>query len=162
MLPGAPMDDAPVAVDGQPTWLLRQVAAGEFTLLVFGDTPVTLPDDLPVPVGLRRVQRPGSAAAANDLVDTERTNTAPLLARSITPGKFLVDQCCGEINSADVTARGAAFCEAAYRQYLRVYDAIPEIARCEVSYAAPDTWETYDAVAPVIQEAYEVFRHGGN
>ncbi len=100
--------------------------------------------------------------AYHDLVDTERTNTAPLLARSITPGKFLIDHCCGEINSADVTARGAAFCEAAYRQYLRVYDAIPEIARCEVSYAAPDTWETYDAVAPVIQEAYEVFRHGGN
>lgn len=100
--------------------------------------------------------------AHNDLVDTERTNTAPLLARSITPGKFLIDHCCGEINSADVTPRGAAFCEAAYRQYLRVYDAIPEIARYEVSYAAPDTWETYDAVAPVIQEAYEIYRHGGN
>ena len=71
MLPGAPMDDAPVAVDGRPTWLLRQAAAGEFTLLVFGDTPVTLPDDLPVPVGLRRVQRPGSATAPGDLLDTE-------------------------------------------------------------------------------------------
>ncbi|KDB51974.1 mhpA protein [Sphaerotilus natans subsp. natans DSM 6575] len=71
MLPGAPMDDAPVAVDGQPTWLLRQIADGDFTLLVFGDAPVVLPDDLPVPVGLRRVQRPGSAAAAGDLIDTE-------------------------------------------------------------------------------------------
>ena len=71
MLPGAPMDDAPVAVDGQPTWLLRQVADGGFTLLVFGDAPVALPDDLPVPVGLRRVQRPGSAAGPGDLLDTE-------------------------------------------------------------------------------------------
>ena len=111
MLPGAPMDDAPVAVDGQPTWLLRQVAAGEFTLLVFGDTPVTLPDDLPVPVGLRRVQRPGSAAAANDLVDTEGHLTRRYDGRPGTVYLLRPDQ--------HVAARWRAFDADALRAALR-------------------------------------------
>lgn len=38
MVPGAPLTDAPVEVDGQNTWLLRSLGA-EFTLLVFGDMP---------------------------------------------------------------------------------------------------------------------------
>jgi 3-(3-hydroxy-phenyl)propionate hydroxylase len=56
MLPGAPMDDAPVQVDGRASWLLREVAspqAGGFVLLVFGNTPVALAD---APVELRVVR----------------------------------------------------------------------------------------------------------
>jgi 3-(3-hydroxy-phenyl)propionate hydroxylase len=34
MVPGAPLDDAPVEVDGQPGWLLDQVG-GRFQLLVY-------------------------------------------------------------------------------------------------------------------------------
>ncbi|BBX37591.1 hypothetical protein MMAG44476_37513 [Mycolicibacterium mageritense DSM 44476 = CIP 104973] len=56
-----------------------------------------------------------------------------------------------------LTPRGWAFSKAAYRAYLGMYEYIPEIARHPVTYAAPDTWATYDAVAPVIQEAYDVF-----
>jgi len=73
MVPGAPMDDAPVAVDGsagwQPSWLLRQVA-DQFTLLVFGDAAVELPV-LPVPVKVLRVKTPGASLQAGDVVDTE-------------------------------------------------------------------------------------------
>ncbi len=69
MVPGAPMDDAPVSVDGQARWLLREVACagGGFTLLVFGDEPIGLP---PTPVPLRLV-RVASTATAGALVDTE-------------------------------------------------------------------------------------------
>jgi 3-(3-hydroxy-phenyl)propionate hydroxylase len=71
MLPGAPMDDAPVAVDGRPSWLLREIGgAGGFTLLVFGDAPAALPAT-PLPLALRRVTVPGSAPRPGDLVDTE-------------------------------------------------------------------------------------------
>lgn len=65
MLPGAPMDDAPVSVDGQTGWLLREVAGGSggFTLLVFGDEPISLPPTL-VPLRLVRV-------ASTAMVDTE-------------------------------------------------------------------------------------------
>ena len=111
MLPGAPMDDAPVAVDGRPTWLLRQVADGGFTLLVFGDAPVTLPDDLPVPVGLRRVQRPGSAAATRDLVDTEGHLTRRYDGRPGTVYLLRPDQ--------HVAARWRAFDADALRDALR-------------------------------------------
>ena len=73
MLPGAPMDDAPVVVSGQARWLLREVAGperGDFTLLVFGDEEVTLPKT-PVPVVVRRVKTPGSLVIANDIIDSE-------------------------------------------------------------------------------------------
>jgi 3-(3-hydroxy-phenyl)propionate hydroxylase len=44
MVPGAPMDDAPVKVDGQDAWLLDQVGKG-FQLMLFVDAPLT-PDEL--------------------------------------------------------------------------------------------------------------------
>ena len=73
MVPGAPMDDAPVVVSGQARWLLREVASpslGDFTLLVFGDDEVTLPKT-PVPVVVRRVKTPGSLVIAGDIIDSE-------------------------------------------------------------------------------------------
>ena len=39
MLPGAPMDDAPMERDGKPAWLLNGVG-GEFRLMLFVDDPV--------------------------------------------------------------------------------------------------------------------------
>ena len=38
MVPGAPMDDAPVTAGGRPGWLLDQVGGG-FKLLVFAPAP---------------------------------------------------------------------------------------------------------------------------
>lgn len=38
MVPGAPLSDAPIEVDGQPSWLLRTMGP-DFTLLVFGAVP---------------------------------------------------------------------------------------------------------------------------
>ena len=96
--------------------------------------------------------------AHHDLVDPNGIDITPLLDRSVTPGAFLLRHCAGEIDDFMLTDQGVAFCEAAYSPYLRVYDTIPEIARYPVSYAAPDTWSTYDAVAPTIQQAYDAFR----
>jgi 3-(3-hydroxy-phenyl)propionate hydroxylase len=64
MAPGAPLDDAPLRVDGRDTWLLRQVDG--FTLLAFGDAPVTPSDltGLPVPVKLLRLRPAGHAGAS--------------------------------------------------------------------------------------------------
>jgi 3-(3-hydroxy-phenyl)propionate hydroxylase len=39
MPPGAPACDAPLAIDGRATWLLREIGHGDFTLLVFGGPP---------------------------------------------------------------------------------------------------------------------------
>jgi len=72
MLPGAPLTDAPVEVEGQKTWLLRSLDP-EFTLLVFGEVPAWA-------AGLPNVQTLG---VGSDLHDTQG-----LLAQRLdaTPG----------------------------------------------------------------------------
>ena len=42
MVPGAVAADAPVALAGQPGWLLRQTRSGAFTALLFGDADIGL------------------------------------------------------------------------------------------------------------------------
>ncbi|GAD82527.1 hypothetical protein FEK33_19305 [Nocardia asteroides NBRC 15531] len=83
-----------------------------------------------------------------------RPELAALRERSKTPGRYLLDHCCGELNVGDLNARGQAFAAAAYRPYLRAYDCVPEVARHETTYHVPDTWETYDAVAALLDEAW--------
>ena len=39
MVPGAPACDAPLAIDGRASWLLRETGHGDFSLLVFGERP---------------------------------------------------------------------------------------------------------------------------
>jgi 3-(3-hydroxy-phenyl)propionate hydroxylase len=78
MMPGAPMDDAPVSTAGGPGWLLREVSgAGDdagFTLLVFGPAALSLPrlpTALPVALRLLRVLPARSAAAPDAVVDEQ-------------------------------------------------------------------------------------------
>jgi 3-(3-hydroxy-phenyl)propionate hydroxylase len=73
MVPGAPMDDAPVTIDGAPGWLLREIAGtarAGFTLLAFGDAPVAMPPTR-VPVTVRRLRAAGDAPAPGELVDVD-------------------------------------------------------------------------------------------
>ncbi|MFF2087794.1 hypothetical protein ACFVVM_28785 [Nocardia sp. NPDC058176] len=88
-----------------------------------------------------------------------RPELAALFNRTKTPGRYLLDHCCGELNLSDLNPRGQAFTAAAYPQYLRAYGYIPEIARHETIYHAPDTWDTYEAVAPLLDEAWAEWRH---
>lgn len=96
--------------------------------------------------------------AHHDLTAPDKIDITSLQDRSVTPGAFLLAHCVGEISGFMLTPAGLAFSKATYRAYLGVYRRIPEIACHPVTYAAPDTWETYDAVAPAISEAYAVFR----
>ncbi|WP_331758670.1 hypothetical protein OG225_41020 (plasmid) [Nocardia sp. NBC_01377] len=84
-----------------------------------------------------------------------------LRTRAKTPGRYLLDHCCGELNVGDLNARGQAFAAAAYGPYLRAYGFVPEVARYETIYHAPDTWETYDAVAGLLDEAWAEWRQFG-
>jgi hypothetical protein len=95
--------------------------------------------------------------AHHGLANPDNVDITALLDRSVTPGSFLLQRCCGEIHGFMLTTRGWAFGKASYRAYLGMYRRIPEIAQYPVTYAAPDTWATYDAVAPTIQQAYDVF-----
>lgn len=95
--------------------------------------------------------------AHHGLANQDNVDIAALLDRSLTPGSFLLQRYCGEIHGFMLTTRGWAFSKASYRAYLEMYRHIPIIAQYPVTYAAPDTWDTYDAVAPTIQQAYAVF-----
>jgi len=111
MAPGAPLDDAPVRVDGRDTWLLRQVDG--FTLLAFGDAPVTPADlaGLPVPVKLLHLRPPGPASAGTgEAEDVQGLAHQRLDARDGTVYLLRPDQ--------HVAARWRAFDAAALRSAL--------------------------------------------
>ena len=91
LAPGAPLDDAPVRLDGREGWLLRQIDS--FTLLVFGSGGLT-PQDLaalPVPVRLLRVQ-PAGQAGAGELEDVQGLAQRRLDARDGTVYLLRPDQ----------------------------------------------------------------------
>ncbi|KXP04469.1 hypothetical protein HWD35_13215 [Tsukamurella tyrosinosolvens] len=78
--------------------------------------------------------------------------------RRTTPGRYLLAHRCGEINVGDFTPDGNAFAAEAYSSYLRSYRNVPAVATYESTYAAPDTWELYDAVAPMLDEMYAAWK----
>jgi len=84
MVPGAPMDDAPVQVNGQDAWLLDQVGKG-FQLLLFVDT-------VPSPEVLAQIASCGSARLRENAQPVQAT---PLIVASSSlniPGvKVIVD-----------------------------------------------------------------------
>jgi len=113
MAPGAPLDDAPVRVDGRDTWLLRQIDG--FTLLAFGAAPVNPADltGLPVPVKLLRLCPAGHASAsagASEAEDVQGLAQQRLDARDGTVYLLRPDQ--------HVAARWRAFDAAALRSAL--------------------------------------------
>jgi 3-(3-hydroxy-phenyl)propionate hydroxylase len=68
MTPGAPMDDAPVAVDGRDGWLLEHTGNG-FVLLLFGDADASAFDALAseaIPVRTLRLPAEGVTARRYD------------------------------------------------------------------------------------------------
>jgi 3-(3-hydroxy-phenyl)propionate hydroxylase len=109
MSPGAPLDDAPVRMDGRDAWLLRQIDG--FTVLAFGNASVTPADlaGLPVPVRLLRL-RPAGQAGAGEIEDVQGLAQRRLDARDGTVYLLRPDQ--------HVAARWRAFGAAAVRQAL--------------------------------------------
>jgi hypothetical protein len=95
--------------------------------------------------------------ANHGMVDPNFTDVTALVNRTVNPGRFLLDHCAGEIDPFMLTTAGAAFADAAYGPYVKSYQCIPAVARYSPSYAAPDGWELYDAVADAIDDAYRVF-----
>jgi 3-(3-hydroxy-phenyl)propionate hydroxylase len=114
MAPGAPLDDAPIRVDGREGWLLRQIS--DFTLLAFGKDSA-IGDDLSdladpvkctVPLQLRRVM-PAGQAGAGDIEDVQGLIARRLDARPGTVYLLRPDQhVAARWRRADATALRAA------------------------------------------------------
>ncbi len=95
--------------------------------------------------------------ALHDMTQSDR-NPAELRSRTITPGDYLRQYCVNQIDPFMLTETGNAFAEAGYGIYLTSYRNVPAIARHGQRYGEPDTWETYDEVAQMIDEMYAEWR----
>lgn len=95
--------------------------------------------------------------ALHGLTQSDR-NPTELHSRTITPGEYLRRYCVNQIDPSMLTDTGNAFTEAGYRAYLSGYRNVPAVARHGERYGEPDTWETYDEVAPMIDELYAEWR----
>ncbi|KXO89569.1 hypothetical protein [Tsukamurella pseudospumae] len=80
--------------------------------------------------------------------------------RKLTPGAYLVQHMVGQFDSGAFTDEGNAFTDASYSAYLDAYSTVPEVAGYDSTYAAPDTWQLYDAVAPTIDALYARWKSG--
>lgn len=80
--------------------------------------------------------------------------------RVLTPGAYLDQHLCGQLDPSFFTPEGAAFAEDAYGDYLDLYGRIPLVGATGVMYEAPDTWQLYNAVEPVLDELYARRRSG--
>lgn len=78
--------------------------------------------------------------------------------RTVTPGAYADIHLAAQLDVSAFTPEGQAFTEAAYGAYLNAYDRIPLVVVAENMYAAEDTWLTYNAVEPVLDELYAAWR----
>jgi hypothetical protein len=97
-------------------------------------------------------------ATTKGLLDDEldvRTDAVRVVAeRSVTPsalaGRYFVSQ----IDPFMLNTVGNGFADTAYRHYLVALESDPMVARNESIYHVPDSWDSYDAIAPVIDALY--------
>lgn len=97
--------------------------------------------------------------ALHDLTQSD-CNPAELHTRAITPGDYLRRYCVNQIDPSMLTDAGNSFTTAGYEIYLKWYRNVPAVARHGERYGEPDTWETYDEVAGMIDELYAEWRSG--
>ena len=70
-----------------------------------------------------------------------------LAARSLTPGAYFREICEEWLTPEDFNERGHAFAEVMYNEYLEEYGCM--FVDLD-TYRAPDTWETYELVAEML------------
>jgi hypothetical protein len=89
----------------------------------------------------------------DDLAD----ELAKLRARELTPGQWFVTACDAKFVDDDLNDEGNAFAAAYYALdrglYLGDYDQVLGQTLPSL-YHVPDTWDTYDRLAPVIAQRY--------
>ncbi|MFI2567087.1 hypothetical protein ACH473_01355 [Cellulosimicrobium funkei] len=101
-----------------------------------------------------------------ELEEDSEDELAALRERTTTPGAFVHESCDGKLVDVDLDDVGAAFASAYYAGddededdgglYLEDYvDAVsPGDGEPEDVYRVPDTWETYELVAPLIDARF--------
>jgi hypothetical protein len=84
---------------------------------------------------------------------------ARLRERRVTPGQFFLDACDGKFTDEDLSELGNRFAQHYYEHddrpgaYFTDYAATVATEPSSI-YHVPDSWETYDRLAPVIQQRF--------
>ncbi|MBJ7291343.1 hypothetical protein, partial [Williamsia sp.] len=102
------------------------------------------------------------AWAANRGLVASRHQKAMVAAyrRNATLSEYAHTYFHGEFSNSDLTATGVAFADAAYRAYLGSISAVPTLAGYDSTYEIPDTWDTYDAISPMLDDLFAYWRSG--
>lgn len=89
--------------------------------------------------------------------DEFRAELAPqiqaLRDQSMSPGEDFEFAADGQLDSDDLDADGAAFTAYYYETYLDAYTEALGLDEFD-NYRVPDTWDTYNRIAPIINRAY--------
>lgn len=127
-----------------------------------GNFPTDLPDEAGAThIGMFVAWALLSGLAGRIHVDEYPENLPRLRARTVTPGLFLLEACDGKFSDEDLNDEGNAFAQYYFADaaggYLADYDAT--LGQDWVSlYHVPDSWESYDQLAPIITERFAEWR----
>lgn len=95
----------------------------------------------------------GGALHAEDFAD----DLERLRSRQTTPGEWFINTCDAKFTDEDLNAEGNAFAAFYYAPEQSPYPTDYETAVAQdldSIYHVPDSWETYDLLAPVIEQRY--------
>lgn len=89
-----------------------------------------------------------------------------LKSRAITPGAWLLDACDAKFTDEDLNCDGNKFALAYYGNennlHTRAGSFLADYANtfpdAETLYHIPDSWETFDAIAPVVRSRFDAWR----
>ncbi|MBT3292265.1 MAG: hypothetical protein HN849_32865 [Victivallales bacterium] len=126
-----------------------------------GDFPRDLPDGAGAThTGMFLAWCLFNGLAGEDLAE-EPEEIERLENRTVTPGRFFLEMCDGKFVDEDVNEEGQAFVEAYFDfekgDYLSEYEGLLAVD-LPTTYHAPDTWENYDRLAPVIERRYTAWK----
>ena len=130
------------------------------------------PNDLPDEAGATHIGMFVTWAVLNGLAGQIHTEDLPealakLQSRQDTPGAWFLQACDGKFTDEDLNEEGNQFARDYYaddaglqtgvESYLADYDAV--FADVDSLYRVPDTWESYEKVAPTIARRFMKWRN---
>ncbi len=87
-----------------------------------------------------------------------------LKVRTLTPASYFIKACDEKFTDEDLSEEGNSFAKAYFDfdkgEYLGDYEATFSLSGQDL-YRVPDTWESFDRLAPLIRKRYDEWKNGG-